>query len=198
VASKVQQGTQATANPIRLLQVAGVLLLALDVAMTALLYDRLPETIAVHWSATGIANNAGHRELAWLGPMVLAFIIGLGLVSRRHTKAREQVLVVGAVALACLYLFSIDMLALLANVNNEEWQQGSVAGRWMLLALTLPALYSVQGCTRTGRETVDADWSLAADGHAKHTGMTAPRPGDGTVVSNGEPGTAGRPLPARR
>lgn len=128
-----------------LVQAASAFLLAVNVGLLALLFDRLPETIATKWSATGIANSAGHRDVAWLGPMCLAFIIALGLVSRRHVRSHEQGLVGAVVVLATLYLFSLNMLALLANVDNEEWQQGSVEGRWMLLALTLPALIFAAG-----------------------------------------------------
>lgn len=127
------------------MQMVGVLLLAIAVAMTALLYERLPETIATKWSGTGRATSAGHRDLAWLGPMVLAFVVGLGVVTRRHLKAREQVLGAAVVLLACLYLFSLNVLSLLANVDNQDWKQGSVAQGWMLLALTLPALVFAAG-----------------------------------------------------
>lgn len=136
---------QPVPKSMRLVQAASALLLALNVGLTALLFDRLPETIATKWSATGMANSAGHRDLAWLGPMCLAFIIALGLVSRRHIKSHERWLVDAVFALATLYMFSLNMLALLANVDNEDWQQGSVGGRWMLLALIMPALVFAAG-----------------------------------------------------
>jgi uncharacterized membrane protein len=63
--------------PLRLVQVGGGLLLASDLALTAALYDRLPRNIAVHWSATGVADNAGDRALAWFLPMALGFIVAL-------------------------------------------------------------------------------------------------------------------------
>ena len=140
-----REDAHAVHFPLRLVKVVGGLLLALDVALTAALYERLPETIAVHWSATGVADNDGDRSLAWFLPMTLGFIVALGLVARRHTKPREQGLLAGAVLLAALYLFSASMLLLLANVDNRAWQQGSVAGLWMLVVLTLPALAFAAG-----------------------------------------------------
>lgn len=131
---------------IRLMQVLGVLLLVLALGMTALLYERLPETIATKWSGTGRATSTGHRDLAWLGPMVLAFVVGLGLVTRRHLAAREQAFGAAVVLLACSYLFSLHVLALLANVDDQDWRQGSVSPGWMLLALTLPASVFGVGC----------------------------------------------------
>lgn len=119
---------------------AGALLLALDLALTSLLYERLPRTIAIHWSASGTADNQGDRSLAWLMPMCLGFVVALGLIARRRTKPSEAPLVAAATALGSLYLFSGSLLLLLANLDNQGWQQGSVAGRSMLLTLTLPAL----------------------------------------------------------
>ena len=58
----------------------------------------------------------------------------------RHTKPSEAPLVAAAIAFGSLYLFSGSLLVLLANLDNQAWQQGSVAGRWMLLTLTFPAL----------------------------------------------------------
>lgn len=130
----------AGTDAVRAVAVAGALLLALDLALTSLLYERLPRTIAIHWSASGTADNDGDRSLAWLLPMCLAFVIALGLVARRHTKPSEAPLVAAAIALSSLYLFSGSLLVLLANLDNQAWQQGSVAGRWMLLTLMFPAL----------------------------------------------------------
>lgn len=127
------------------MQLAGVLLLAVAIAMTALLYERLPDIIATKWSATGRATSAGHRDLAWLGPMALAFVVGLGAVTRRHLKTREQVPAAAVVLLACFYLFSLNVLSLLANVDNQDWEQASVSQGWMLLTLTLPALAFAAG-----------------------------------------------------
>ena len=66
-------------------------------------------------------------------------------MSRRHIKPRERRLVTAVIALASLYLFSLNTLGLLSNVDNETWQQASVAGHWMLLALTFPAVVFVGG-----------------------------------------------------
>lgn len=140
-----QQATQAPPFPSRVVLLAGGGLLALDALATAVLYNRLPREIAVHWSATGVADNAGDRSLAWFLPMTLGFVVALGLVARRHTKPREQGLLAGVVLLGALYMFGASMLLLLANVDNVDWQQGSVAGRWMLLFLTAPALVFVGG-----------------------------------------------------
>lgn len=138
--ARTQADVAVGPHGIRLMQMLGVLLLAIAIGMTALLYERLPETIATKWSGTGRATSAGHRDLAWLGPMTLAFVVGLGVVTRRHLKPREQVLGASVVLLACFYLFSLNVLSLLANVDNQHWKQGSVSQGWMLLALTLPAL----------------------------------------------------------
>ena len=138
-------GTRSDGDLARGLYAVGGLLLVLDLALTALCYDRLPETIAVHWSASGVADNAGHRDLIWLGPMCLAFVVALGLVSPRHTNAHEQRAVAVVVTLGSLYLFSLNLLALLANIDDSAWQQGSVAQGWMLLALTAPALVFTTG-----------------------------------------------------
>lgn len=140
-----QQDTEAKPDPWRPVVVVCLLLLGLDVGLHLVLFDRLPQTIAVHRSVTGVVDNAGHRDLVWLGPMVHAFVVGLGLVSRRHIKPRERRLGTAVIALASLYLFSLNTLGLLSNVGNEMWQQASVAGHWMLLALTLPAVVFVGG-----------------------------------------------------
>lgn len=140
-----QQDPQAARDPLRLVLAICLTLLALDVGLHLALVDRLPQTIAVHRSVTGVVDGAGHRDLVWLGPMVHAFVIGLWLVSRRHTKPHEQRLVTAVIALASLYLFSLDTLGLLSNVDNDSWQQASVAGGWMLLALTLPAVVFASG-----------------------------------------------------
>jgi nitrate reductase gamma subunit len=140
-----QQDTEAKPDPWRPVVVVCLLLLGLDVGLHLVLFDRLPQTIAVHRSVTGVVDNAGHRDLVWLGPMVHAFVIGLGLVSRRHIKPRERRLGTAVIALASLYLFSLNTLGLLSNVGNETWQRASVAGHWMLLALTLPAVVFVGG-----------------------------------------------------
>lgn len=129
----------------RVLQVLGGALLALDLVLTAALYNRLPREIAVHWSATGVADNAGDRSMAWFLPMILGFMVALGLVTRRHVKPGEQGLLAGTVLLGALYMFGSSMLLLFANVDNAGWQQGSVAGRWMLLFLTAPALVFAAG-----------------------------------------------------
>lgn len=149
--------TRPTQQPMRLALFVCLVLLALDLGLHAALFHRLPETIAVHRSVTGVVDNAGHRDLVWLGPMCHAFVIGLWLVSRRHIKPHEQRLVAAVIPLASLYLFSLNTLGLLSNVDNETWQQASVAGRWMLLTLTLPGLVFVAGLyayrSRRRRET---------------------------------------------
>jgi hypothetical protein len=145
VTTRGRQDAHPAGIPLRVVQVIGGSLLALDLAITLAVYERLPQTIAVHWSATGVADNAGDRALAWLLPMTLGFSVALGLVARRHTKSDEQGLLAGVVLLAALYLFSGSMLLLLANVDNSSWQEGSVAGRWMLLTLTLPGLTFAAG-----------------------------------------------------
>lgn len=135
-----QSDFQPAQEPFRLVLGVCLFLLALDVGLRALLFDRLPETIAIHRSATGTVDSAGHRDLVWFGPMAHAFIIGLWLVSRRHTKPYETRLLTAVIAVPSLYLFSLNTLGLLSNLDNERWQQASVDTRWMLLALTLPAL----------------------------------------------------------
>lgn len=49
-------------------------------------------------------------------------------------------------------MFGASMLLLFASVDNGGWQQGSVAGRWMLLFLTAPALVFAAGLTPTEPE----------------------------------------------
>ena len=147
---------------ILLMQTTGLLLLVTAFVMTGLLYERLPQTIATKWSATGRATSAGHRDVAWLGPMILAFVVGLGRVSQRHVKASEQVMGAGVVLLACLYLFSLNVLSLLANLDNQDWRQGSVAQGWMLLALTLPAV-AFAGALLTWRARAKSRLLTAAD-----------------------------------
>lgn len=140
-----QQDAAAKPDPWRLVILLCLVLLGLDVGLHLVLFDRLPETIAVHRSVTGVVDGAGHRDLVWLGPMVHAFAISLGLVSRRHIKPRERRLGTAVIALASLYLFSLNTLGLLSNAGNETWQQATVAGYWMLLALTLPAAVFASG-----------------------------------------------------
>ena len=144
---------QADVPPLRPVLMAGALLLVLDLTFTAVVYGRLPETIAVHWTATGVADNGDSRVLAWFLPMSLAFVIGLALVARRRTTSREQVLLAAGAALACLYLFSASLLLLLANLGNRTWQEGSVGARWMLVVLTVPALVFLAGVLSHRRAT---------------------------------------------
>lgn len=145
VVTSAQQDTGAKPDPWRLVIVGCFVLLGVDVGLHLVLFDRLPQTIAVHRSVTGVVDNAGHRDLVWLGPMVHGFVIGLGLVSRRHIKPRERRLGTAVIGLASLYLFSLNTLGLLSNVDNETWQQASVARHWMLLALTLPGVVFALG-----------------------------------------------------
>lgn len=152
----------------RLVLAVCLVLLAIDVGLHAVLLHRLPQTIAVHRSVTGVVDRAGHRDVIWLGPMVHAFVIGLWLVSRRHTRPHERRLATAVIALASLYLLSLNVLGLLSNVDNEQWQQASVAGGWMLLALTMPALvysaglyaFIARGRRLRGERRVRGSWRL--------------------------------------
>lgn len=140
-----QSSARTPQEPFRPILVLCLALLTLDVGMHALLFSRLPETIAVHRSVTGVVDNPGHRDLVWLGPMVHAFVIALWLVSRKHIRPHERRLAAAVIPLASLYLLSLNTLGLLSNVGNGTWQEASVDGRWMLLALTAPAVVFAAG-----------------------------------------------------
>jgi hypothetical protein len=94
-----------------------LVLLGLVVGLHLVLFDRL-QAMAAHWSVTGV-DGAGHRDLVWLGPMVHAFVIGLGLVSRRHLKPREQRLGPAVIALASLCLLSLNTLGTATWATNR-------------------------------------------------------------------------------
>ena len=161
-----QSSARPAPEPVRPVLALCLTLLTLDVGLHVLLFSRLPETIAVHRSVTGVVDNAGHRDLVWLGPMVHAFVIGLWLVSRKHVKPRERRLAAGMIVLASLYLLSLNTLGLLSNVDNETWQQASVDGRWMLLALTAPAAVFAAGLYALRRRRAQA--SRAVHGALSH------------------------------
>lgn len=82
----------------------------------------------MHRSAAGVVDGAGHRDPIWLASMGHAFVLGLWLV-RRHTKPHERRPTAAAIALASLYLLSLNALGLLSVLDNEHWRQASVAGR---------------------------------------------------------------------
>ena len=119
------------------LWITAVLCTLCSVVGTAILYDRLPEQIPVHWNATGQVDGLQQRGIIWafaLGPLfmmiLLAVVVKVDPKSenyRLHPKAYT-----GISALMILVLFIIHWMIL-----------GSSIGLAMHMSVLVPLLVGV-------------------------------------------------------
>jgi uncharacterized membrane protein len=128
-----------------LLALAGVVF---SVAMVADFYSRLPERIATHFNAAGVANGLGARSVLWVlvGIAVLLYLIlsvvgslqGVVSLKRPLTPEREKVVLaesiemVGWIKVEVCWMFAYLCLAMVRNGMGLQVGLG-----WWFLPVTL-------------------------------------------------------------
>lgn len=124
-----------------------LVLIAITVGFTLSVYDQLPARMVTHWGVNG-PNGWASRELAaWLGPGIATFLwIVLSIVPhidpRRANYAGFQgaydMIVISAVALACIVQFAVLGYALGWPVNINRLVPLLVGGLFIVIGFILP------------------------------------------------------------
>lgn len=108
----------------RKLQLVSFLVILFSFALTYYYYPILPERIATHWNAQGVADGWSGKAMAYLLPSLALLVAGLLVFLPRFDPLRKdakgfQPYYDGTVLATCLFLVYLNAVTLWINMGNE-------------------------------------------------------------------------------